>query len=169
MTTDASARGRANRNRGSKAELDVAKWFRPNGFPQAERAVRTGYTTTTRTSADPGDLTGLGDVVVSIKDVDEDRARQPAVLAGWLAELDAMAAPAGAVRLLVAKRRGSADPGSWWCWMRLRTLAGLLAETAGRFDVELVAEPDAPVRMQLAAVVPLLRAAGHGDPLDAAA
>ena len=144
-----SQRGRSNRNRGLNAERDLCKWLRTNGFPHAERAVRTGFRTVDRTSADPGDVTGTPGIVWSVKDC---AVEQRAV---WMAELDEMRSGSGAdLGLLVHKRRGHADPARWWCWLELTDLFGLVA---GRAPVA----GDAPLRMELGHVVPLLRVAGY--------
>lgn len=154
-------RGAWSRNKGAKAERNLVAYLRQVGFGGAERAVRTGYRTTTRTSADPGDLTGTPGIVWSIKDVAEAEARKPSVLAGWFVELDAMEGT-DVVRLLVHKRSGCVDPGRWWCWMRLRTLLALDGH-------ERLSTPyEVPVRMDLGDVVLFLHAAGYGDQAEVA-
>lgn len=155
-----SQRGRANRNKGHQAERDLCKWLRVNGFPGAERAVRTGFRTLDRTSADPGDVTGTPGVVWSVKDCAVEQ------LVAWMAELDRMDdrdQPGGEppVRLLVHKRRGHADPARWWCWLTLPNLHSLIAVPNG-YD-----HPPLPVRMELGHVVPLLRGAGYGSEVAA--
>jgi hypothetical protein len=156
MTTSTKTpaqRGAANRRKGADAELAVVKYLRTVGFGGAERAVRTGYRTTTRTAADPGDITGTPGVVWSIKDVATEQ------IAKWFDELDRMDSRPGDVRLLVHKRRGYASPDRWWCWMHLDTLMTLTA--GGPWLPE-----SAPVRMELGHVIPLLRACGYGDAVE---
>lgn len=155
-----SQRGTANRRKGHVAERDVCRWLRTNGFPGAERAVRTGFRASDRASADPGDITGTPGVVWSVKDCAVES------VAKWMTELDDMddrpgnAGGAEPVRILLQKRRGHADPARWWCWVRAYQFVELAddAETAFVF----------PVRAELAEIVMLLRAAGYGDPLEAA-
>jgi hypothetical protein len=155
-----SQRGRSNRNRGLNAERDLCKWLRTNGFPGAERAVRTGFRTVDRTSADPGDVMGSPGIVWSVKDC---AVEQRSV---WMAELEAMddrpikAGGDEPIRLLVHKRRGHADPGKWWCWMRAHQMALLLDDGDSSFVF--------PVRAELGDIVPLLRIAGYGDPIEVA-
>jgi hypothetical protein len=146
-------RGRANRNRGLNAERDLCKWLRTNGFPGAERAVRTGFRTLDRTSADPGDVTGTPGIVWSVKDCAVEQ------LGAWMAELDVMATVHDGVNLdppvalLVHKRRGHADPARWWCWMGVDQLIDLTGnETHLTF----------PVRVELGDFLPILHAAGYG-------
>src|SRR6476469_3650305 len=81
-TVDRSRLGAANRRRGAEAERKVAVWLRENGFPGAERAVRTAYTAGGRTAVDPGDITGLPAIVVQVKD-DASNAVE-----AWLAETE---------------------------------------------------------------------------------
>ena len=157
MTTKTRSQiGKMSRNKGAKAERDLVTYLRTVGFGGAERAVRTGYRTSTRTAADPGDITGTPGIVWSVKDVAVDDHIK------WLAELNAMHGRETDARLLVHKRSGKADPGRWWCWMRLHTLQHLAEATAG---VDL-AEWGPPVRMELRHVIPLLHAAGYGDAIE---
>lgn len=153
-----SQRGKSNRRKGHDAERDLARWLRTVGFGGAERAVRTGFRTADRTSADPGDITGTGPIVWSVKDCAVEQ------VAKWFAELDAMGDGDTEVYLLVHKRRGHASPARWWCWMRVRDLLGLVHYDG--LDGYEGASADALVRMELGHVVPLLRGAGHGDALE---
>lgn len=157
-----SQRGRANRNKGHQAERDLCRWLRVNGFPGAERAVRTGFRVGDRVSADPGDVTGTPGIVCSVKDC---AVEQRSV---WMAELAAMVAgdAPGAVGLLVHKRRGHADPGRWWCWLVLGDLADLMTNGTWALPSD---EHELPVRMELGHVVPLLRGAGYGTSIEESA
>lgn len=159
-----SQRGAANRRRGHQAERDLAKWLRANGFPHAERAVRTGWATKDRASADPGDITGTPGIVWSVKDVAAEN------ITGWMTELDAMVTGAKAdLGLLVHKRRGHADPGRWWCWGEFGDLF-ILCVAMPYGGMPCVGELDAayhfPTRMELRHVAVLLRAAGYGSPSE---
>lgn len=155
MTGTAAQRGASNRRRGHDTERALARWLRGNGWAHAERAVRTGFRTADRETADPGDITGTPSIVWSVKDCAAER------IDAWLVDLSAMAAHDDGfeppVQLLVHKRRGHADPGRWWCWLRLRELIEVL-DNVGEGD-----GLEAPVRLELGHVVPLLHAAGYGD------
>jgi hypothetical protein len=155
--------GKMSRNKGAKAERDLVTYLRMVGFGGAERAVRTGYRTATRTSADPGDITGTPGIVWSVKDAAVER------IDAWLEELDAMAAdprlPVNDVRLLVHKRRGHAIPDKWWCWLRLDALMALNPTASWSH----LPDPDVPVRMELGHVIDLLHFAGYGDPTEESA
>ncbi|MEU5847456.1 hypothetical protein [Saccharopolyspora shandongensis] len=153
---DRSRLGRANRRRGHDAERAVARWLRDNGFTGTERAVRTGYATSERQVADPGDLTGTPGIAWQVKDTERESVDV------WLRELDEQTTTARAeIGLLVHRRRGTADPGQWWAWLRLADLGALLG-TPGRHR----RERQHPVRMELAHAVELLHAAGYGNPVD---
>lgn len=153
-TRSPAQRGAYSRNKGVRAERDVVAYLRAHGFGGVERAVRTGYQTASRTSADPGDLTGIPGVVVSIKDAKTE------YLDAWLRELDEMDGPPGAVRVLIHKRPYKGDVGRWWCWLRLDQLDGLLSDTPATGW-------RCPVRMEVGDVVALLHGAGYGDGLEA--
>lgn len=160
MTT-ASARGRANREKGAVAERQLVSWLRENGWPGAERAVRTGYRTATRVSADPGDVTGTPGLVWQMKYTT--RFEWPAVFAANLSETEEQRVAAGAdFGLLIQRRAGTADVGRWWVWLRVADLARLLRPLPSARATDL-GQP--ALRMELAGLVPLLRAAGYGTPL----
>lgn len=153
----ASARGRANRAKGATAERHLVAWLRGHGWPGAERAVRTGYRTTTRIGADPGDITGTPGLVWQVKNRSD--FDQPAVLAGALAETEVQRVAENAdYGLLIQRRTGHADPGQWWAWLRLGALVSMARHEPPEYWVSLTA----PVRMELWEVVPLLRGAGYG-------
>jgi len=155
----ASQRGKANRTRGHQAERDVCKYLRANGWPHAERAVRAGFAVSSRSVADPGDITGTPGLTWSVKDC----ARE--YIDTWMDELDDMcdhATTVSTLGLLVVKRRGRADPGQWWCWLAdttLTTLAdGMRGDDVHSFGFGV------PIRMELRHAVMYLRGAGYGDP-----
>jgi hypothetical protein len=144
--------GRMSRNKGAKAERDLVAYLRQVGFGGAERAVRTGYRTSERVSADPGDITGTPGIVWSVKDAAVER------IDAWLAELDAMDGDDLDLRLLVHKRSGKTDPARWWCWTHLGPLTNLNSRGPALVSF--------PVRFELGHVIPLLRHAGYGDPIE---
>lgn len=165
-----SQRAAASRRKGVTAERDLVRWLRSNGFPGAERAVRTGYRTADRTSADPGDITGTPLILWSVKDCAVER------LDRWFDELDEMSDASGTytqVGLIVHKRRGHADPARWWCWLSLSQLVDVYHSWLEQFDHIRQTEPipmwdidgvHTPIRMELGRLVVLLRAAGYGEP-----
>ena len=151
--------GRANRRRGIDAERRVATWLRAHGWPGAERAVRTGYRTATRASADPGDITGTPGLAWQVKDCAREQVD------AWLAETEEQAEAAGAdYGLLVVRRRRVGDVGRWWVYMRLADLGGLLVHAYG--DARFLAPGSALVRLELRELVRYLHDAGYGDPTE---
>jgi hypothetical protein len=145
---DASARGKSNRNKGADTERKLANWMLP-WFPEAERAEKNGWRTAYRSSADPGDIdkTSPG-LFWSAKYV------QVEAIAKWMAEMDDKGA--GRLGLLVVRRKGHASPGEWWCWFRLHQLLELCDGLGPAFETA-----DAPVRMELQHVMPLLVRANY--------
>lgn len=147
----ASARGRANGERGKRAERALVTWLRAHGWPHAERTVRTGHRVPGRVSADRGDVDGTPGIVWQCKDVQETRWH---LIPAWLDDTEDQRRAAGAnVAVLVLKRRGYADPGSWWAWVMLDDLV----------PVELYA---VPVRLFVRDLAVILRHSGYGERLD---
>jgi hypothetical protein len=141
--TEATARGKANRRKGHEAELRVCAWLRLNGFPHAERSVRTGFNARGHAVSDVGDITGTPGVVWQVKAV----ARRS--LPAWLAETEAQRAAADAeYGVLVWKLKGSGRPAEWPAWLIWKS-----------GEVQLANEP-------LAVVVTPLREMGFGNPLE---
>ena len=102
--------------KGTAAETAVVKYLREHGFPYAERRALHG-------TADKGDITGCGPIVFEVKN----HAKMD--LAGWIKELEAEMVNAkvdtGAV---IAKKRGTTNPGEWYAILPTRVLIGLLVE-----------------------------------------
>jgi hypothetical protein len=121
-------------------------------------AARQMLGTATRSSADPGDVTGTPGLVWQMKYTA--RFEWPAVFAANLAETEAQRAAAGADHgLLVQRRSGTADVGKWWVHVTGRTFAVLLTgQEAPEFDCV--------ARVTLAEFALLLRRAGYGTPLE---
>ena len=151
---DASARGRMSRRKGATGERDVAKWIRP-WYPDARRAVFNGWTSTTGSALDPGDIdcTSPG-LFWSVKNTQVEQINP------WLAELSVKCG--GRIGLLVVKRKGHASPGEWWCWLRAADLRSLMVGSdLGEFVLPELEVGAAPVRMELQHVLPLLVGANY--------
>lgn len=138
MTTarTAAQRGAWSRNKGARAEKDLARYLRAHGFDRAERAVRAGFRTGDRAVDDPGDIAGVPGTIISVKDA------QTHYIDAWLRELDAMdVGDTLALRLLVVKKAYKADPGQWRAHLRYPTFAALTRvpdwSSSHRFPVEL--------------------------------
>lgn len=160
-TRSRSEIGRANLAKSKTAERAVAAYYRASGWPHAERTVRTGFDVAGRAVADCGDIDGTPGWITQVKHV----ARPgPADLRVWLAETDAQRQAAGAdFGLLVVKRPRHAHPAAWWAHLRLVDLARLLEADPSGID------PQAAIQAELQAVLPLLRRAGYGSPVEEAA
>lgn len=104
------------RAKGTAAETAVVRYLRDHGFPHAERRALHG-------TADQGDITGCGPIVFEVKN------HKTLDLAGWLKELDVEMQNADVnVGAVVAKKRGTTDPGEWYAVMPLYRLVDLLKE-----------------------------------------
>lgn len=146
-----SRRGKAANTRGKTTEQAVVRWLRENGFPNAERTVRTGYRTKSRVSRDLGDVDGTPGLVWQIKSRETDN------VGAWMDEtLQQRQAASADVGVLIVRRAGKADPGRWWAWVPLLFLHGTVGDRRTWMT---------PVRLELADLVTLLRSRGYGDPL----
>jgi len=102
--------------KGTAAETAVVKYLREHGFPYAERRALHG-------TADKGDITGCGPIVFEVKN----HAKMD--LAGWIKELEAEMVNAKAdTGAVIAKKRGTTNPGEWYAILPTRVLIGLLVE-----------------------------------------
>lgn len=168
-----AAIARSNLARSKASERKVATYLRVSGWPGAERTVRTGYNTGDRAMPDVGDIDGTPGVVWQVKDTGE---REWWRVPTWLAETNAQRIAAHAdYGVLVVRRPGHAHAGEWWAWMWLGQGVALIQDasqipTPG--DVFVHGLPgvaaDAPVRMELRHLLPVLRAAGYGTAAVAA-
>jgi hypothetical protein len=109
-----------NKAKGSKAELDVARYLAANWWPYAERAYGAGR------PDDVGDIDGIPGVVFEVKN--EKRIDMP----GYLRELEVEVANAHAITgVVVVKRRLHTDPADWYAvtrfgdWCQMAKDAGL--------------------------------------------
>jgi hypothetical protein len=159
--TDRSALGRRNRNKGAKAERDLARYLRVHGWPDAERKPDNGWRTYNRESPDAGDIKGTPRLVWQVKARPEMSTKD---ITTTLAETADQAVVAAAdYGLLIQRRTGHAHPGAWWAWLTLAELTALI-ESTRRPDVATTVDPrlSAPVRLELATVIRLLHQAGYG-------
>lgn len=121
------SRSRASaRAAGARFERQIADWLAQNLDDRIDRKARTG-------SKDRGDIGGIRHrgqrVVLELKDT----ARTD--LAGWIREAHLEAGnDDAAVGLVVAKRRGTADPAQQWVHMTLADLAWLLGADHPNYD-----------------------------------
>ncbi|MEU5258970.1 hypothetical protein [Amycolatopsis sp. NPDC021455] len=165
MTDTAQARGRAAREKGIRAELGLAKYLR-TWWPDAERAVVTGFRAGEHVSADRGDIRGTGDIVWQCKHV---AALTDTQVDGILNQTRGMTLAAGAAfGVFVQRRQGKSQPGDWWAWLTLADLSQLASSgryplRPDRYPYQFSGRRMPPVRMLLADVVQLLIDAGYGE------
>lgn len=157
-------RGKANGDRGKRAERALVAWLREHGWPGAERTVRTGHRSRTRTSADRGDVDGTPGLAWQLKDVADTTLHRVPV---WLNETERQRVAASAdLGVLVVKRRGHADPGDWWAHVPLVSLMHGVMTPAASAGIGAARMFDVPVRLALADLAPILRHQGYGTPFD---
>ena len=160
MTARASI-GKANRDKGARAELAVVHYLREHGWSGAERAIATGHRSVLRNRPDLGDVTGTPGIVWQVTD----RAdfEQPAKRAQRLADTDEQRDAAHAdYGVLIQRRRGTQDVGRWFAWLHLGDLVAL---GHGEEDPAHWRSMHAPIRIDLLDLVPLLHRAGYGEEL----
>lgn len=106
--------------RGTAAETAVVAYLQRRGWPHAERRALAG-------NLDRGDVAGVAGVVLEVKNC----AKHD--LAGWTAEAKVEQANAGAtIGAVVAKKRGTTDPGEFYAVLPFRQLCDLLAAAGYR-------------------------------------
>jgi hypothetical protein len=116
----------ANRDKGIRAELAVAAYYRDNGLPQAERSVAVGWHNAVRSSADLGDIKGTPGICTQIKDYAKPLTGQ--ALTDALFETQCQGTAAGAaLALLIEKRNRCADVGQWWTYLPANLFVALVA------------------------------------------
>jgi hypothetical protein len=105
-----------SKQKGTAAETSVVKYLKENGFVHAERRALTG-------TNDKGDITGCGPVVFEVKN------HKAMDLAGWLKELQTETVNAEAnTGCVVAKKRGTTNPGDWYAVLPFEWFVHLLKE-----------------------------------------
>lgn len=145
---------KANIRKGKERERNVVTYLRVNGFPGAERTVRTGYRNSGRMSPDQGDINGTPGLAWQVKDMAE---REWWRIPRFMIETQEQAKAAKAdLGILVVRRPGHAHPGEWWAHVYLHQVVGLLGLP---YDA---APPNVPVRFELQYLVPILLDAGYG-------
>lgn len=155
MTRSLSDIGRTSREKGIQAERDLARYLR-TWWPNAERAVITGWRSSDRSSPDIGDIRGTPDLVWQLKYV-ADMTDKDIIDALTEAEQQRRAAHAD-YGIVVQRRHGKADPARWWAWMFSNEYVELCTQEATLHR----GGPVHPVRFQLGDLITPLLNAGYG-------
>ena len=145
---------------GTAAETAVVRAARSRGFGLADRLTLTGQHDRGDVRLTPGLVAG---VVAEVKGGNAARNASDQQVRAWLAEAEQERTNADAdVAILVTQRAGYAPARAdqWWAYTTAGTLADLLDSGV------MPPDPGEPVRVTLAAMLRLLRAAGYGDPID---
>lgn len=104
--------GNAPRVKGQRAEQQVVRWLRLNGWPHARRYLAGD-------GRQPGDVDGVPGACLDVKHA------QRVELTAWLAQVDDEA-PDGALPFVVVRLPRETDPARWALVTRLGNLDRLL-------------------------------------------
>jgi len=161
-----SARGRSARSRGLTYERQFAGFLRATGWPNANRAIVTGWRAGGRSAADPGDITGTPGIIWSVKM--RDGGLTDGEVAQFLDEAEQMApiawspdAIGGPNMVFLVERRDRKRPEHWWIHARLSVLTRLYAGPFVSFEPVL---GPAHARIRADMLIRLLHRYGYGDP-----
>ena len=156
---------------GTWTETSIVLYLRANGFGGADE-MSAAQRITLHGSTDHGDVGVCPGVMIESKGGHAAENASDAQIAVWLDETELERIARGAdVAALVTKRKGKgrANAGQWWAHLPGWAYIYLAASVSyPRIDPARHARvfADLPaVRLPLAALVDLLRAAGYGDPL----
>jgi len=106
----------SEKRKGNAAERAVVDYLRRQGFTQARR-------TQAGTRGDIGDVDGVPGFAIEVKN----HARLD--LAGWVAQMVAEMEQKGVENgVVIAKKRGTTDPGEWYAITPLRLWAKMLEQ-----------------------------------------
>ena len=157
---------KANTDRGKITERMLATFLRGHGFPNAERAVKTGVVTRDRTVVDPGDITGTPGLVWQAKAL-RPLTRAENEVPAWMLETEEQRVGAHADLGVLVVRRDQRPPEQWFAYVPLADLYGLRGTTTPDEypDGGRAAAVATPVRLYLGDLVTLLRSCGYGDPI----
>ncbi len=104
----------AAKAKGSKAESDVVKWLKVNGFPYADRRIAGAQ-------LDKGDISGVNGVTIEVKN----HARMD--LSAWVKELEVEIKNDSAwTGTVLHKRKGRSDVNEWYCTMPAKVWVELI-------------------------------------------
>jgi hypothetical protein len=149
---------------GTAAESAVTRVLRDNGFPHAERRRLEGRN-------DRGDITGTPGICWEVKGGNAARRASDLVVQKWLMETEQERVNSHSdIGVLVVQRANIGAPraGLWWAILPLGTLSAL--DVYGGFEDRSVTDwmtsGGPTVRMFLIDLLPYLRRAGYGNPLD---
>lgn len=148
--------------KGKRAERDLANWWKVNGYPDAERAVKTG----TKQTHDAGDLVlefGAFRLCVEVKH--HDGGLSDLQVASFGAKLSQQCVQSKSnMGVLVERRDRVSDAGRWWAHVDAMDFAQL--QICNRANFELHMQPHAafrPVRVSVGYLAELLRFAGFAS------
>jgi hypothetical protein len=151
-----------SQEKGKRAERDLARWFKVNGYPDAERAVKTGTTQT----HDAGDLIlEHNEFRLCVEIKHHAGGLSDLQVASFGAKLGQQCVQSkSSLGILVERRDRVSDPGRWWVHVHAFHFARLeMAPPLVYFSDRPVIEPGnifRPVRVSVGYFAELLRRTG---------
>lgn len=141
---------------GTKAESAVVRYLTDHGFPHAERRALRGIN-------DVGDITGTPGIVWEVKGGEAARTASDNQIERWLGETEVERRNAREHIGILVIARSLKNVRDWWacCWADQLTWL-ITKDSSSQLDYARTI----PIRITLAHMVPLLRAAGFGEPLE---
>jgi hypothetical protein len=156
--------GKMSRTKGAVGEREACWYLRTVGWPDAERAIRTGISARSRSVDDPGDVRPGGDLVLEVKHYAERLTRGQVI--GFLVKLRRQCRSVTELGVLIERLPGVAKENAerWLTWWHL---GDLIAATGGQPPWPADA-PVRPVAVELGTAVELWKAGGRcpSEPLS---
>lgn len=144
---------------GTAGETAIVKTAKALGFPDARRLALAG-------ALDQGDLELTRDVIVEAKAGHAAEDASDNQIKKWLEDTDTETRnhETASIGFLVTKRKGHGpkNAANWWAHFHHRTWAQLIG-----YPLPQGAEEEAVIRTTLGSALALLRASGHGLPVEA--
>jgi hypothetical protein len=140
-----------SRDKGIRAELDLARFLRDHGYPDAERSVRAGFNNGLRKSPDEGDIRGTP-YTWQIKHYAGGLSHTE--VDSFLADAEQQSIAARTVMAVLVERVERKPVELWVCHITAAALAEQLGATNTNPFVSGV-----PVSLRLGDLLPILRAA----------
>lgn len=145
-----------SQRKGKEYEQRLARYLVEQGWPDAKRSVRSGWSNSRSESQDEGDITGTPGLCFQLKAGDVEL-----VPGAGLDRIyrETVAQARDRLPLIVNRRVGVADPGGWFAWLSSASYASVVLGVPG-WLAQAVGDDDGGgyfVRVQLGDIVTRLR------------
>lgn len=110
----------AAKRKGSRAESDVVKWLKQNGYPYADRRIAGAQ-------LDKGDISGVNGVTIEVKD------HKRLDISTWVNELEIeMKNDKAWTGTVIHKRKGKSNVDDWYATMPAKVWIQLIRKIDGQ-------------------------------------